>query len=253
MEILNYLQMHSVRRAEFVLKRSHPRSRIISNRKRFSVSAIISLGLLFLGCGGVATAQIQPGQLMQPAPAATASLTPPINTDYEPITIEGRMRWWVKATVGPTSLIEGVFSSGIRTALAHPPKWGTGWSGFGKRYALRLSGVGLSNAMEGTIGAEWGEDPRYFRAGQGPFGSRVKHVIAGGFMDRYRDGTYGPAVARFIAIPASNFIADNWRPAGETSTHDTVLRIGMGFASKLGSNAFKEFWPDIKDKLFHRK
>src|SRR5579862_602794 len=91
MEILNYLQMHSVRRAEFVLKRSHPRSRIISNRKRFSVSAIISLGLLFLGCGGVATAQIQPGQLMQPAPAATASLTPPINTDYEPITIEGRM------------------------------------------------------------------------------------------------------------------------------------------------------------------
>jgi hypothetical protein len=211
---------------------------------------------LFLLCCGTVSAQIQPGQsLVSPTPAATQHRTRSTepNPDYQPITLDGRIKWWFKSTLGPTSLFDGVIVSGFRTALEHPPQWGSGWNGFGRRYALRLSGIGLSNAIEGSAGAAWGEDPRYFRAGRGSFKGRVGHVVSGAFMDRYRDGSYRPAVARFIAIPSSNYIDNSWHPDGERSSKDIGIRVALGFTSKLASNAFKEFWPDVSGRLFHRQ
>jgi hypothetical protein len=214
------------------------------------------LGIIFVFCfcSASVSAQIQPGQNAVTEPAATAA-TPPqqMNPDnYEPITTQGRLKWWLKANFGLTSLFDGMVVAGYQTGLKHPPQWGSGWDGFGRRYALRMSGIGLSTAMEGSLGAAWGEDPRYFRAGQGSFASRIGHVVSGAFMDRYRNGSYGPAAARFIAIPTSNVINNTWRPAGENSGANIRMRIGLGFAGKLGSNAFHEFWPDLHDHLFHR-
>ncbi len=207
---------------------------------------------LLIFCCGV-SAQVEPDEV-PPGVAASSPVVgkSQLHPDYTPITLRGRVKWWFKATMGPTSLFDGMIVAGYQTGLKHPPEWGSGWDGFGRRYALRMSGIGLSTAIEGTIGAAWGEDPRYFRAGEGSFGSRIKHVAAGTFMDRYRDGSYRPAMARFIAIPTSNYITNAWRPASETSGADVGMRIGLGFAGKMGSNAFKEFWPDVSNHLFHR-
>jgi hypothetical protein len=239
------------------------------SRPIFALSFFLSL--IFVP---ISRAQIQPGQLALPTaattslassssnsslsavpaalPAATQDAASEINGGYEPITLKGRVRWWMRATLGPTSLFDGGVVAGYQTAFKHPPQWGAGWDGFGRRYALRLSGIGLSTAMEGSIGAAWGEDPRYFRAGQGSFKGRIEHAVAAAFVDRYSDGSYRPAYARFIAIPTSNLITNSWRPASETTASDTAMRIGLGFAGRMGSNMFKEFWPDVGNLLFHR-
>jgi hypothetical protein len=211
--------------------------------------------IIFVFCCGSVSAQIDLGATRPPVaeapPLAVKTQTTP---DYKPITLEGRVKWWLRATVGPTSMVDGVIVAGLETGLKHPPEWGSGWDGFGKRYALRTSGIALSNAIEGSVGAAWGEDPRYFRVGQqGAFGSRIGHIVASTFTDRFRDGGYRPAVARFIAIPSSNVISNTWRPAGDNSGGNIGIRIGLGFAGKMGSNAFKEFWPDIRELVFHKR
>lgn len=61
--------------------------------------------------------------------------------------------------------------------LNRPHEYGTHWDGLGKRYAIRLSGVATGNAIEASLGALWGEDPRYRRVPDRPFGARVKHVV----------------------------------------------------------------------------
>lgn len=163
-----------------------------------------------------------------------------------------RMKWLVNSTVGPETLMVGVMSAGLSTARNRPEEYGTSWDGFGKRYGMRLTGIATSNVMEAGLGAAWGEDPRYTRDG-GPFGGRVKHIIAMTFLDHGREGQVMPAYARFIAIPGSNFLSNTWRADSEATTQGALIRTGWGFAGVMGKNAFLEFWPDVRRKVFHRR
>ena len=155
-------------------------------------------------------------------------------------------------TVGPKSLIAGVFTSAYGTAINKPREYGPGWSGFAERYGMRLTGIATSNLMEASLGTLRQEDPRYFRMPDQPFGARLRNVIRLTFYAREPNGDYGPAFARFIAIPASNFLSNTWRANSEADTEHALIRTAYGFGGRMASNAFSEFWPDVKSRLFHR-
>ena len=133
---------------------------------------------------------------------------------YEPITGRQRWRWFISQSVGPPSLAVGVVSAGIATARDKPFEYGPGWEGFGKRYGIRLSGVVTGNAMNAGLGALWGEDPRYFRVGDGPLGHRMRNIVVMTFMARRSDGHLAPAYARYIATPETIF---SQMPGGRTA------------------------------------
>lgn len=170
-----------------------------------------------------------------------------------PITGDERLKWAVMSTVGPASLMGGVISAGFGTAFNQPREYGTHWDGFGKRYGMRLTGIATSNAMEAGLGAIWGEDPRYHRAGDGAsFGGRIGHVVKYTFLSKNRAGEVVPAYARYAGIAGSNFLSNSWRADSEANDGHAVMRIGLGFLGRMSGNAFEEFWPDVRDRLFHR-
>lgn len=172
---------------------------------------------------------------------------------YIPITARQRLRWFITDTIGPQHLLGGVFTSAFGTELDRPKEYGSSWDGFAERFGIRLSGVSVSNAMEASIGSIWGEDPRYFAVPQMPFKARWKNVVRQTFVARRRDGSYSPAYARYIAFTGNNFLSNTWRADSEANTHDAIIRTGEGFAGRMAANAFEEFWPSIKGKVFHRK
>lgn len=174
---------------------------------------------------------------------------------YRPITAHQRFNWFVDRTVGPATLTAGVFTAGIGTARNSPREYGTHWEGFGKRYGMRLTGVSTGNAMEATIGAIWGEDPRYRDRPQfgEPFKMRVRHVVVMTFLARNREGNLMPAYARYIATPGNNFLSNTWRADSEANNRSAALRTVWGFLGLMGRNAFDEFWPDAQRKFFHGK
>jgi len=171
---------------------------------------------------------------------------------YRPITARQRLRWTITNTIGPAHLAGGTITSAFGTALDRPEEDGPHWGGFAERFGVRLTGVATSNVMEAGVGALWGEDPRYFREGDGPFRARIMSVIKQTFTARRPDGNFAPAYARFVAISGSNFLSNEWRPDSEANNHDAVLRTLEGFAGRMSSNAWSEFWPDVKARLFHR-
>src|SRR5207302_5552701 len=128
---------------------------------------------------------------------------------------EGRLRWFIKSTVGLESLAGGVISSAWGTGFNNPREYGPGWEGFGKRYGMRLTGVSTGNAMEAGIGALWGEDPRYFRAAGQPFGDRLQNVMKMTFVARRQSGNFIPAYARYIGISVNNVLSNTWRADSE--------------------------------------
>jgi len=169
------------------------------------------------------------------------------------ITAEERVAWIVKGTLGPRSLATGIFTAGIQTAQNRPREYGPHWEGFGKRYGIRLTGVATERVMEASLGALWGEDPRYFPAEDRALQIRMKNIVLMTVATRRADGNFAPAYARFIAMPGSNFLSNTWRADSTANSRDALGRTLLGFVGKLAGNAFAEFWPDVKKHLHPRK
>jgi len=181
-----------------------------------------------------------------------APLPQPANGGYEPITAKERLKWLAVKTFGIDDLAAGVVWAGYGTAVNKPREDGPHWGGFGERYGVRLAGVATSNVMEAGLGAMWGEDPRYKSARGKEFGSRVWSVIEQTFVTRRRDGHFAPAYARYMAVPGSNFLSNAWRPDSEADSYHAGIRTLEGFGAVLGSNAWGEFWPTVRDRMIHK-
>ena len=55
------------------------------------------------------------------------------------------------------------------------------------------------------------------------------------------------------AIFWSNFHSNTWRVHSEANAHDALLRASGSFAGRVAANAFEEFWPDIKKRIFRKR
>ena len=99
----------------------------------------------------------------------------------------------------------------------------------------------LKSTMEASLGSIWGEDPRYFRTTGLSMKGRVGYVIKMTFMAQNRAGKDMPAYSRFIAFPGSSFLFNEWTPRSQSNASDAVIRVGLGFLSRMGENAWKEF------------
>jgi hypothetical protein len=187
---------------------------------------------------------------MGPAQAAHTFAGKPVS--YQPITAKQRLHWFARSTVGPKSLTGGLFTAAFGTTIDRPKEYGPHWEGFGKRYGMRLTGIATGNAMEASLGALWGEDPRYFRATGQSFRGRIRNVVLMTFAARRTDGDLAPAFARYAGISGNNFLSNSWRADSESGVGDACLRIGLGFAGRMAGNAFSEFWPSLTDHVFHR-
>ena len=168
---------------------------------------------------------------------------------YHPITAKGRAGWFVRSTVFPKSLVGGLFSAGIGTATNSPHEYGPGWSGFGQRYGMRLTGVSTGNAIEATLGSAWGEDPRYFHTVHQPFGTRVKNVLDLTVRAYRTDGERHLAYARYAADLGNNFLSNTWREPSEADWQHALIRSAEGIGARALSNAFSEFVPQVWRKV----
>ena len=172
---------------------------------------------------------------------------------YQPITAKGRLKWTVRGTIGPKSLIGGVISAGWDTGIDRPWEYGPHWEGFGKRFGIHLTSQATSHLMEAGLGAAWGEDPRYFRAAEGqPFKNRAGRVIKMTFVALDSEGHGRPAYARYAAFTGSAFLTNTWRADSVSTPARATRRIGSDFLGRMVSNALSEFWPDIRRTVFRR-
>jgi hypothetical protein len=174
-------------------------------------------------------------------------------TPIAAVTAWQRLQWFDAKTFGVSNLGGSIPGAAWMTFLDRPHEAGPHWEGFAERYGVSIATNAVSNAMEAGLGTIWGEDPRYLRAGaEVPLKSRLSQVVKWTVLAPNRDGELRPAYARFIAFSSSSFISNAWREPSDTSTEHSLDRIAFGFLGRMGSNAFDEFWPDTKRKLFHR-
>jgi len=171
---------------------------------------------------------------------------------YMPITPRGRVDWILNGVGGPRSLGVGVMASAWQTGLNTPEEWGRSWPGFGKRYLEREADVILSNSLEASVGAFWGEEPRYIRSHRPGVWPRTRHAARAVLLAERRDGRLAPAWGRYVGNTVNNVVENAWLPPSVRTPGHTLLRTANGFLGRLAGNLFEEFLPDAQH-WFHRR
>src|SRR5205085_334561 len=130
--------------------------------------------------------------------------------------------------------------------------YGTGWTGFGNRYARNLADQTIGNMLsEGLLPAVLHEDPRYFRPGTGTFWSRIGTALSQIVITRKDSGKRTFNTPEFlgnaITVGISNSYSPNLRTWGNSSE-----KLALMIGTDMVANVIKEFGPDLKERFFHR-
>jgi hypothetical protein len=168
-----------------------------------------------------------------------------------PLTVGGKLRFYLKAAYGPGSLLGKAAMSGLAQWRNDPAEWGQGMEGYGRRFASRVGQGTVDNSIRFGLGAALREDPRYFPSERKGVLPRTGHALASTFVTRTDSGGRTFAISRFAGTLGGAFASNTWHPAREDDTYHAFGRAGITVAIDAGMNVAREFWPDVK-KVFRR-
>jgi hypothetical protein len=166
--------------------------------------------------------------------------------------MERRLEILMWSIAGPVAITKTVAVAGLRHAADSPPEWGQGMAGYGRRVGYRHLRRTVNNSVEFGVGALIGEDPRYFRSNKLGFWGRVGHAASSAFVARVDGGGTRFAYARFAGAYGGAAIANAWYPERVRGPGYTLARGTYSIGGEIVGNLWREFWPDIKRKVFRR-
>jgi hypothetical protein len=135
-----------------------------------------------------------------------------------------------------------------------PKSWGQGWGAYGQRYGASFADNGIGTYMTTAVFPSMlHEDPRYYQMAKGSFSHRSFHAIERLFITRTDSGrdrfNYSEVFGNAAAAAFSNvYHAPEDRTFGRNAGTLGMLLMWDGV-----SNEMKEFWPDIRRKVFHKE
>ena len=185
-----------------------------------------------------ATVAAQAGQGAEPG---TDPYTPPTGGD--------RIGWVVGGNTSPLALAVVALDSAWATVDNSPREWHGGVGGLSRRFADEEATGVISMSIESGLGSVWGEDPRYARLGRRGVWRRMGYAVRAVVLAPRPDGHLAPAWARFAGNAAGNLVENAWLPASSRTPARNLWRVADGFAGRLVSNVWAEFWPDIRRHL----
>jgi hypothetical protein len=170
-----------------------------------------------------------------------------------PLDSKDKMLFWLHEEISPVGWFPVVYSAGWEHIFNEDPKYGTDSAAFGERLgaaALRVSSYRFfSDSLLPTV---LHEDPRYFRKAYGSVVSRGLYSAAQSVVARKDDGSTGVSFASILGHLAGSALTATYYPAPSVKTSVVMETWGWSMAGDAGGNLFLEFWPDVRDAVFHR-
>ena len=181
---------------------------------------------------------------------------PNYRSDEDPATIKpmtpgAKMKVAFDDSFDPSAfLVAGVFA-GVGMAQRQYPSFGQGAQGLGKYYGGAFADQAIGNIMsEGLFPAALHQDPRYFVRGEGGFWKRTGYAISREFTTRGDDGRDHFNTSELAGNAVAAGISNVYYPAADRSFGNTANKWGQQIGLDTFFNVAKEFWPDMRKRLF---
>jgi len=171
--------------------------------------------------------------------------------EIEPLTPSAKMKVAFDDSFDPSAfLVAGVFA-GVAMAQKSYSSFGAGVQGFGKYFGSAFADQAIGNIMsEGLFPVALHQDPRYFVKGKGGFWKRTGYAISREVITRGDDGRNHFNSSELAGNAVAAGISNMYYPAADRSFGNTANKWGQQIALDTFFNVAKEFWPDVRNKLF---
>jgi len=171
--------------------------------------------------------------------------------EIKPLTPGAKMRVAFDDSFDPSAfLVAGIFA-GVAMAQRQYSSFGPGAQGFGKYYGGAFADQAIGNIMtEGLFPVALHQDPRYFVNGKGGFWKRTGYAISREVITRGDDGHNHFNTSELAGNAVAAGISNAYYPAVDRSFGNTANEWGQQIALDTFFNVAKEFWPDVRKKLF---
>jgi hypothetical protein len=163
------------------------------------------------------------------------------------------MMFWLHEEVQPMSLFPAFTSAGWGQLVGSDPKYGSDSGAFGERLgAAALRQATFRFFADSFMPTITHEDPRYFRKAHGKITARGVYAAERVFVSQRDDGSHGFNYAGTIGRAAASALTMAYYPAQSANGRVAAETWGISLAGWAGVNLFHEFWPDVRDRTFHR-
>ena len=202
-------------------------------------------------------AQVQPGQIQEPPDKRVFGVLPNYRTAndtgvYTPISTKQKFIIASKDSFDyPLVLLAGAIA-GLGQLTDQNPSFGQGMAGYARRLGTGYADQAIGNMMtEAVFPMFLHEDPRYFRRGYGSKWSRTWYAATRVFVNRTDQGDWRFNYSEVLGNAAAVAISNAYEPDGRNAV-DNVTKLAEQIGIDSVSQVLKEFWPDIKHRLFKR-
>jgi hypothetical protein len=207
------------------------------NKERFVAAGLVVL-LAAAAAPGQDSGPTAKTLIPSPAPAPAAN---------------GNVDYYLKHTYGPKAFVKAGGSAAWSQWRDTPVEWGQGGDGYGRRLASSHGRRVIKNTIDLGVANLRGEVLRYSRCQCDGFWARTRHALKYTFLRQASSGG-GTTLAfgRIAGSYGSGMASLLWYPDSRNNLGDGFRRGTTCLGFDVSKNVFREFWPDIKKKLFRR-
>ena len=164
----------------------------------------------------------------------------PVANDHE------LLHKYVWSTFGLERAIRATLASGLEQRRDSPSEWGTGATGYARRWASEFAESAVGETTTYLIARLLHEDPsltRFTRCECSGFAERFGHAASSPFIARTRDGTRVLSPATVAGMLAGQVVpASTWYPAPR-GARDGLTHVAADVVGKIALDVFREFRP----------
>jgi hypothetical protein len=176
-----------------------------------------------------------------------------VPTTFTPITAKQKFKLGAEDAFDPYEFPLAGVVAGIAQARNDDASWGQGFTGYAKRYSAAFADTTIGSFMTtGIFPSVLKEDPRYFRKVSGGFLRRSGYAMKRIFVTR-TDSDHGQFnYSEFGGNAVAAAISLTYHSPEER----TFSNFGNNYVTQITidviANQLKEFWPDIRRKIFKK-
>ena len=159
-----------------------------------------------------------------------------------PMSSKQKLKLALRATVDPVNFLLIAGLAGAEQYNGTYSGYGSGISGYGKRYAAAYGDALTSRIIgSGILPSLLHQDPRYFYQGSGGVRSRTRHALASTFVCRGDTGAIEPNYSHFLGSLAAGGIANAYHPPESRGVGLTFETLAVTTGANMAGNLIREF------------
>src|SRR5579859_1224241 len=165
----------------------------------------------------------------------------------------GKLKLATEDSFDYSSLLVAGFMAGTSQAKNQTPEFHQGGAGYARYFWHSFADQAVGNYLtEFIVPYATHEDPRYYTRSHGGVVKRTGYAISRLFVTRTDSGGEAFNFSEIAGNGASAGISGLYYPSQER----TWTKTGQKWATQVGVdgifNVMKEFWPDIRQHIFHK-